>query len=149
MKRTGLDVFDTSIQRTSLWLNDLMRELNWNDRRRAFLALRCVLHSIRDHLTVEQTVHLGNQLPLLIRGFYFENWEPADKPLPWRARQELLSNICQYLVQNGNETADAEKIVRAVFRLLNRKTVEGEIEDLHRLLPLDLQELWPDRLRAA
>ena len=40
---TGLDVFDTTIQKTNLWLKDLMWELGWEDRHRAYEGLRVTL----------------------------------------------------------------------------------------------------------
>src|SRR6185295_18634048 len=84
MKLTGLDVFDSTIQRTNVWLKELMQELNWSDHRETYLAFRCVLHTVRDQLPVGEAIQLGEQLPMLIRGFYFEHWEPAGKRLPLR-----------------------------------------------------------------
>jgi uncharacterized protein (DUF2267 family) len=44
---------------------------------------------------------------------------------------------------------NAETVARAVFRLLNRKVVDGEIEDVQFLLPHAVLDLWPPTLRAA
>jgi len=129
MKLTGLDIFDASAERTTEWIHELMRELNWNDHRKAYFALRSVLHGLRDHLPVEQAVRFGNQLPMLIRGFYFEDWDLQVKPLPWHPQQEPL--VC------------------AVFRVLERKASEGEIGDLNDSLPADLREFWSSTTRAA
>ena len=149
MKLTGVDVFDATIERTTSWLQDLMRELNWTDRRRSYLALRSVLHGLRDHLPVDQAVRFGNQLPMLIRGFYFEEWDVAGKPLTWTSREDLLAGIYSYFSQDELSCADADAIVRAVFRLLDRKVVDGEIDDFHNALPVDIQNLWPPATRAA
>ena len=40
------------------------------DHRSAYRALRSVLHVLRNRLTPEQAVHLGAQLPLLVRGIF-------------------------------------------------------------------------------
>lgn len=77
MSATGLEVFDTTLQRTHTWLKDLMLVLGWQDRHKAYRALRATLHALRDRLTVEETAHLGAQLPMLIRGFYYEGWDPS------------------------------------------------------------------------
>ena len=129
MNWTGLDVFDNSIRRTNAWLKEFMQELNWTDRRAAALAFSDVLHAVRDHLSTESAVEFGNQLPLLLRGSYFEGWKPtipANRPLP----QDLT-------------------VVKAVFRILYRKADEGEIDSVEHLLPDDLHQLWPPTLRAA
>jgi uncharacterized protein (DUF2267 family) len=136
MKLTGVDVFDATIDRTNLWLQELMRELNWTDRRKSYLALRYVLHGLRDHLSVENAARFGNELPMLIRGFYFENWVPNRNPLPWEPHKNLLA-------------PDVELIVRAVFRLLERKATEGEVTSLQDVLPPKLQVLWRSETRAA
>jgi uncharacterized protein (DUF2267 family) len=149
MKLTGLDVFDSTIQRTNTWLKELMQELNWSDRRKTYLAFRCVLHALRDNLPVNDAVYLGEQLPMLIRGFYFENWDPHGKPLPLHSRGDFFSCLSSYLTREGENGSGGETVARAVFRLLDRKVTEGEISELQHVMPPGLLDLWPPTLRAA
>jgi uncharacterized protein (DUF2267 family) len=149
MKLTGLDVFDSTIQRTNTWLKELMKELNWSDNRKTYLALRCVLHDVRDHVPVNDAIRFGEQLPMLIRGFYFESWEPVGKPLPLGTRKDFLSSLSASMAHDGDNSSDPEVVARAVFRLLDRKVTEGEILDVQHLMPLAVLDLWPPRLRAA
>jgi uncharacterized protein (DUF2267 family) len=51
--------------------------------------------------------------------------------------------------QDGGDIIVTEKVIRAVFRLLDRKATEGEIQDIRRVLPSGMQDLWPPALRAA
>src|SRR5947207_11680413 len=135
MKFTGLDVFDSTIQRTNTWLKDLMQELNWSDHRKTYLAFRCVLHAVRDHLPIEDAVYVGEQLPMLIRGFYFEHWDPSGKPLPLRTQSDFFAVLSSYMTRDLESTSDAAAVTRAVFRLLDRKATDGEIEDLQHVMP--------------
>ena len=48
MSMTGLDVFDTTVQKTNIWLKDIMQELGWADRHKAYMGLRTTLHALRD-----------------------------------------------------------------------------------------------------
>jgi uncharacterized protein (DUF2267 family) len=147
MKLTGLDIFDSTIQKSNGWLKEVMLEMNWNDRRKAYLGLRSVLHAVRDHLSAEDAVSLGEELPLLIRGFYYEHWMLSKTPHLSRNKEEFLL-YCRAL-SDEKEDFDAEATVRGVFRVLDRKVNEGEIENPYHLLPGILRDLWPRTLQAA
>ncbi len=148
MSATGLEAFDTTLQKTNVWLNDVMQELGWDDERpRAYLALRTVLHALRDQLTVEAAMHLGAQLPMLIRGFYYEGWTLSDKPLKERHKEEFLAHSKHAF--RSDERMDPEQIARGVFRVLARRISEGEIEDIKHLLPAELRELWSQEPRTT
>lgn len=141
MSATGLDVFDTTIQKTNIWLDDLMAIGDLPDRHSAYSALRATLHALRDRLGVDEVAQLGAQLPMLIRGFYYEGWDPSGKPLRLRHREAFLARIEQEL--QGNGSVDAEWASRAVFSVLERRVSAGEIEDVKYLLPRDVRDLWP------
>jgi uncharacterized protein (DUF2267 family) len=149
MKLTGLEVFDSSIQRTNSWLKDLMQELNWSDRRKTYLAFRCALHALRDHLPVNEAVFLGEQLPMLLRGSYFEHWNPEGKPEELNSQADFFDTLSIYLARDGEPTSIAESVMRALFRFLERKAADGEIENIRQILPRALDDLWPSKLRAA
>ena|SRR2546425_7417647 len=141
MSATGLDVFDTTLQKTNTWLNELMQELGWRDRRTAYVALKATLHALRDRLTVEEVAELGAQLPMLVRGFYYEGWDPTGKPLRERHREQFLAWIIREV--RSADRFDPEVVARAVFGLLARRVTEGEIKDVQHVLPAEIRELWP------
>ena len=149
MKLTGMDVFDSTIQRTNNWLKELMLELNSSDYRKTYLTFRSVLHALRDHLSESDAIYLGEQLPMLIRGLYFEHWDPQGKPLQLRTRNDFFHIVAQYMARDGDSSSNAETSARAVFRLLDRKATDGEIEDVQHVIPPMLLDLWPPSLRAA
>lgn len=141
-RRASEDIFDGTLQKTQVWLNDLMQELEWEGRpHKAYLALRTVLHALRDRLTVEEAVHLGAQLPMLVRGFYFEGWTLTGKPHKERHKEDFLDHVKKAFATDL--TVNPQQVVRAVFRVLVKHTSAGEIEDVKHLLPKVLQELWP------
>jgi uncharacterized protein (DUF2267 family) len=141
MSATGLDVFDTTLHKTNIWLNDLMQVLGWLDRHKAYMALRATLHALRDRLTVEEVAQLGAQLPMLIRGFYYEGWDPASKPLRIRHKEQFLARIEEEF--RGDDRIDPEQVARAVFMVLAKRVSEGEIEDVKHVLPTEIRDLWP------
>jgi uncharacterized protein (DUF2267 family) len=141
MSTTHHELFSNTLQKTHIWLKDLAEELRWEDQHQAYLGLRATLHALRDRLTVEEAAHLGAQLPMLVRGFYYDGWSPAGKPVKERHKEEFCAHVQQYFTRE--EDIDAEKIVRGVFKMLSRRITEGEIEDIKHILPPELRELWP------
>jgi uncharacterized protein (DUF2267 family) len=142
MSTTGLEVFDRTLQQTHGWLNELMRIAGWEDKHRAYLALRVTLHALRDRLSVEEVAQLGAQLPMLIRGFYYEGWDPTGKPVRVRHREQFLAPIEQSFAEEP--TSNAEQVARAVFSLLATRVSEGEIAKVKHVLPAEIRDLWEE-----
>ena len=142
--KRGYDVFDGTLQKTNVWLNDIMNELDWQEHPyKAYLALRTVLHALRDRLTIEEAVQLGAQLPMLVRGFYYEGWTLKGKPGKERHKEDFLAPIKEAF--EDDFSSRPESIARAVFKTLARHTSAGEIEDVKHSLPKALNELWPSK----
>jgi uncharacterized protein (DUF2267 family) len=140
MSLTGLPAFDTTVHATNSWLKELMQELGWEDRQRAYHALREVFHALRDRLPTDAVAALGAQLPMLVRGIYYEGWHPAGKPLKWH-REQFLNRLAETIPDSAG--VNLEDVVRAVLTVLARNVTHGEVESVRRALPGDLRSLWP------
>jgi uncharacterized protein (DUF2267 family) len=140
MSTAGVEVFDTTLQKTSQWLDDLMADMDWQDRQQAYSTLRAVLHVLRDRLTAEEAADLGAQLPMLIRGFYYDGWRPADKPLKYRRKEEFLDQVNEKY--RRIDRPQLERAVSAVFKVLSNNVSAGEIEEVKKQLPSDIRSLW-------
>jgi uncharacterized protein (DUF2267 family) len=135
-------VWDKALAKSNLWLEQLGAELGWEDPNRVLLALRAVLHALRDRLPADEAIELSAQLPLLIRGLYFEGWDPSATPVRARSREAFFTMVRAPLRSAGLESW-AERMTQAVFRLLTEHVSEGEIHDVRRALPAELADLWP------
>jgi len=138
MSVTGLDVFDTTLHKTNGWLSELMERLGCS-RHDAYVGLRATLHALRDRLPVDEVAQLGAQLPMLVRGFYYEGWDPTGKPVRERSREGFLAGIASELPSD----VDPEPVARAVFTVLATHVSAGEIEDVEHVLPARIRDLWP------
>ncbi|MFI5343909.1 MAG: DUF2267 domain-containing protein [Chlamydiales bacterium] len=144
MSKRGPEVFDSTLQKTQTWLNELMHLLHWDDQQKAYLALRGTLHALRDRLPLEIVVKFGAQLPMLIRGFYYEGWKPTDSPLKMKSIQEFLDFVATHFHETSlNQKTDIERVVRAVFQLIANHIAPGEIHHIRQVLPVHLANLWP------
>jgi uncharacterized protein (DUF2267 family) len=140
MSNTGIRAFDSTIQTTNVWLNDLADQLGWRDKQRAYHALTAVLHALRDRLPIEQAVALGAQLPMLVRGFYYEGWHPADKPFKERRKEEFLAHVAAAFRDEAD--IDSEEIARAVFQVIAKHVTPGEVKHVKVTLPDEIRSLW-------
>jgi uncharacterized protein (DUF2267 family) len=135
------DIFDKTTHETYDWIKDIEYELGWEDmKHQSFQALRGTLTALRDRLTPEEAAHLGAQLPALLRGFYYEGWNPAQKP------EKMGEGEFFRRAQAGlNVDVPAQDMVRAVFKMLYHRISRGEIEDVQSILPRELVSLWPQK----
>ena len=139
---SGFDVFDRASYRANQWLDDLNAELGWEERYDAYIALRAVLQALRDVLPLEEVVDFGAQLPMVIRGFYYEGWGGAPPAAP--PDRDLFIALVSDQLAEAFLAPDGEGVVRAVFRFLARRVSEGEIYHVGRRLPRPLRSLWPN-----
>jgi uncharacterized protein (DUF2267 family) len=146
MSTTGLEVFDRTVQETNVWLKSLMTKLSTEDRHVAYVALRASLHTVRDRIGPENAVHLGAQLPMLIRGLYYEGWRMAATQTRERHKDAFLAHLRKDLA--GRADIDPERAARAVFEVMWDRVDPGEVAKLINMFPKELRDLWP-RLAQA
>lgn len=140
MSAIGIDVFERTVQASTIWVDDVMQELGLADRHQAYHALRIVLHALRDHLPVNLSANFTSQFPMLIRGLYYENWEPANVPIRERSQDEFLAHVNEGFV--FDTFANGRQIVSGVFDVLSRHLSSGEVENVKQSLPAGIRQLW-------
>ena len=133
-------VLDSTIQKTHEWLKDITDGLGFPNQRSAFAALRAVLHALRDRLPLENAVHLGAQLPILIRGLYYEGWDPTREPSRVRHRQEFFDLISAQLEEHP-ELRNPARIAPIVFGVLAKHVSSGEAAKIRSAMPAEIREL--------
>ncbi len=139
MSASGVAALDHSVQETNVWLKATAEQLHFDDRQQAYNALRAVLHALRDRLPPEMVVHLGAQLPMLVRGIYYEGWHMAGKPTKDRTVQEFADHVREELPPQF--PMDPLTVSRGVFEILWEKLDPGEIAKLRDHLPASLRTL--------
>lgn len=141
MGELGLNVIDRTVHDTNTWLKEISEEMGHPDRQMAYHALRGVLFTLRDRLTTEEACQFAAQLPVLIRGIFFEGYRPANKPDKFRDRDEWLQRVSRELDKTGGQ--NPENATKAVFRVINRHVTAGERDDVRNMLPKEIRQLWP------
>ncbi|MGC2199556.1 MAG: DUF2267 domain-containing protein [Stellaceae bacterium] len=141
MMMSSVPVLDSTIQKTHEWLNDITDGLGFPNQRAAFAALRAVLHTLRDRLPLENAVHLGAQLPMVIRGLYYEGWNPVREPSRIRHQQEFFDLVTAELKEHP-ELRNAARVTPIVLGVLVKHVSPGETEKIRSALPEEIRELF-------
>jgi uncharacterized protein (DUF2267 family) len=131
------DVIARNVEKTHVWLNELAEELGIEDRQEAYRVLRAFLHAVRDRLTVDEAAQLAAQLPDLIRGIYYEGWDPSSTPQTYRDLDAFLNRIADEALLGGETRAS--HAAAAASRVLQRHVSEGELHDVLAMLPEELR----------
>jgi len=140
MTHTTIAGFTQAAQQAQQWVNELAGDLNWEERR-AYRLLRSVLHTLRDWLSPEEMADLSAQLPVLIRGIYFDGWNPPKSQPEERSKEAFVRRVDNDF--RDDLLYDADAAISAVFRLLDRHVSEGEITQVRTSMKKPLRNLWP------
>lgn len=134
------------VAETQKWLNDIADLMGARNRPDwAYHALRGVLQALRDRMTPQEVFQLSAQLPLLIRGIYFEGYQPADKPEKIH-KEELLNRIEKEMGPACD--IQAKVAFMAVLKVLYDHVTEGELNDIYATMPKDIKEFWDRSLKS-
>ncbi|WP_240547257.1 DUF2267 domain-containing protein [Mesorhizobium tianshanense] len=134
----GLDVFDKTLQTTHTWLDELMDELG-PDRQLSWKVLSVVLQMLRDRLPLGLAMHLGAELPLLVRGAYYDQFQPAKQPGD-SDRDEFVAEVADRL--SDTRPIDAHDAICLVFATLSRHVSRGQVAKIQATLPEKLRAMW-------
>ena len=139
MNTTGVTALDHTVQQTNAWLKGVEDELVLDNRQEAYRALRAVLHALRDRLPPEVAIKLGAQLPILVRGVFYENWHVAGTPTRERHLEDFSDHVALELSEDF--PVDALTAARGVFELLWERLDPGEFEKVLHHLPASFRAL--------
>ena len=141
------DVIDKTLQTTRSWLAEIQDRLHTNDSSRAYTALEATLHAVRDRLGPRNVTALGEQLPLLIRGIYYQGWRPLAQPAQDQQLQDFV-NLVNGAV-GGAQPAGGSAPVHAVLEVLCRHLPPEGTKRIELAFPSELRRLWRAPQAAA
>jgi uncharacterized protein (DUF2267 family) len=139
MTTTAVDAIERTSQKTREWVNDLAADLGTEDTRKAWRVMRAYLQTLRDRLTIDEAAQLAAQFPHLVRGVYYEGFDPGHQPERIRHPDAFLALFAERA--QLDDPAEAPRAVAAGTRLLARHISAGELEDVFAQLPQELRDL--------
>ena len=141
-------LFARTVQESEEWLR-ILTELSeersqkgtggtLRNKEKALAALRATLKSLRDRMTVEEAAHFGAQLPILIRGIYYEGWRPTDLPIKVRSWDEFVELFRHHIGQHPE--IEPMEAMACVLQLLEQRMSNGEIDQALAQFPAPIRE---------
>ena len=140
MSALGLKIIDSAVASANAWINAVDERTGWDHKQRAYRLLRQVLHVVRDHLSVDEAAQLGAQLPVLIRGIYYEDWNPSKTPVTERSAEGFVARVQQAF--ETDPLGDAPGAIQAVFEVLEDHVSEGEMDDVKQTFSKKIRALF-------
>lgn len=137
--QSSIDIVDHNVKTINTWLKDISDELDGIGEQEAWSRLKAALQTVRDRITVNEAADFSAQLPMIVRGLYFEGWHPAETPHKWRDRADYLDAFSRKLDGDG----DAEQTLKAVLRVLDRHLDSNELKRVKEMHPKEVWDLWP------
>jgi len=80
------------------WINEVRDRGRFQDQEVGLAILRAVLHQLRDNLPLIEAIHFSAQLPVFVRGIFFEGWKPPRIPSKQRKAESFLEYVRRKLL---------------------------------------------------
>ena len=144
---TGHPNFNHTAQEGNIWLKAIAGQLHLEERHHAYSALRATMHALRDRLPPDGAVALGAQLPMVVRGLYYEGWRIAGKPV----KDHTVDAFCDHVADElpPNFPMDPLAVTKGVFEVIFKEIDPGETAKIIDQFPASLRDLWPGIARRG
>jgi uncharacterized protein (DUF2267 family) len=123
------------------WVKVLMQDYTFHNENKAFVILRATLKALRDRLPIENAVHLGSVLPVLIRGFYYDAWSPKGNSPYEKVEYDFIELVAYHL--NGHDDIKLDEAVPITLKLIFDMMDKDSAQALRLHLPLSIKSLFP------
>lgn len=142
MKSCHVSVFEKTVQKSELWIQEMLAELKWMDADGVYHLLRAVLQTLRDQLSVEEVAQLAAQLPLILRGTFYESWSPKMNSPKSFSKEEFFSTVQEKMGPVKIPNFDLESGVVVAVKVLMSHVSPGEMKDVMSSLKPNLRAVF-------
>jgi uncharacterized protein (DUF2267 family) len=104
----------------------------------AFACLRGFLHELRARLALADIATLGNHLPAVQRGVFYQDWMPAE-PLPTPAIAQFEAALAERLLPHIHMP---DGLAADMLWLIKSKSEPFDADGIRAVLPAPLAEVW-------
>lgn len=125
-----VSVFARTAHKSQEWIREMQKELKWVSGDNAYHLLRAVLQSLRDQMSIHEAAHFAAQLPILLRGTFYEGWNPQISELCGDTKDEFLKSVKTKMGPLGTPKFELESGVLVALNVIKKHISAGEMKDL-------------------
>ena len=140
--------FDEYLNEANRFVNELSKELGHpEEEEQTIRLLRSVLHTIRDRISVSESLDFLSQLPMILKAFYVEQWAYHEKPpLHYEDLEGFAAAVKSQQARLGEKNFDwpepTGEIVKKVLKALRQYVTDGQAIHVLEQLPKGVRELF-------
>jgi len=135
----SISAFNNALNKANEWLKELKEIGEFESEEQAYISLRSVLHALRERLVPDEAVQFGAEMPMLVRGFYFEGYDLSHAK-PRRDNESFFNSIAREM-RKVSMKVSPKHAAQAVLILLENKISAGEFSDVVQSLPKKLRKI--------
>jgi uncharacterized protein (DUF2267 family) len=134
------ETFATTLQKTNEILGEIEDDLGWTNRRnQAYLALRVVLHALRDRLPIIESANFSAQLPILMKGIFYDGWSPEKLPIKMTKEEFIIRIRTEFPFSMD---VSIEQMIKVVFSRIFKHINPEVSQSLKKSLPDDFGDFF-------
>ena len=128
------------------FVRELSIELGYpRETERTGRILIAVLHTLRDHLSVDQSLRILSLMPMFLKGIYVDGWENTKKKEITQLNDFLKEIWRQEEFKDENDfenIAETEHALVMVFHVLRKYISSEDLHKIAEILPEKIQPLF-------
>ncbi len=139
--------FEKYTGEANTFMSELAQKLGHPEEKgRVYIVLRAVLHSLRDRITISESLDLLAQLPMYLKAIYVDNWKYREKPVRLNTIEEFTKHVEEEQGHYGETEfpweKSTEEIIQITLGLLSQYITRGELEDILAQVPDNIKPLF-------
>ncbi len=137
------------VEEANRFYKEVAQELgNPQDINHASRVTTAVLHTLRERITIEESMHVVANLPMILKGIYVDGWKISKDAYHADTLDEFLNEVREHsLREPGRDFGGhqmARDTVKAVLHVLRKYIDEGEIRHIKAQLPEGVAALFEE-----
>jgi uncharacterized protein (DUF2267 family) len=123
-------VFARTMQKSHEWVLAMQKDIGYLNADEVYHILRAVLQTLRDQLSVNEAAQFAAQLPLLLRGAFYECWDPNVSALRGCTKEEFLIAVQHKMGFRSPPNFNIAAGVTSALRVIQSHVSSGEMKDI-------------------